>query len=152
VSERRIAMRERAIGLKQRTREDLIAGQRLEQPGWSDAELEPWADAKQQFSPNVLIMYDYDNGSSVDWQAVLGRITCPALLIVSDPDRGGIVTSENAIALKALVPHLEIAHSPEGPQHPPRPVRSLHGGCLQIPLRAWRRDGDRDGLSGFGKK
>jgi N-formylmaleamate deformylase len=113
VSERQIAKRERAIGLKQKTREDLFAGQRLEQPGWSDAELAPWTDAKQQFSPNVLIKYDHDNGLSVDWQAVLVRITCPTLLIVSDPDRGGIVTSENAIALKALVPHLEIAHIPE---------------------------------------
>jgi N-formylmaleamate deformylase len=58
-------------------------------------------------------VYDHDNGSSVDWQAVLVRITCPALLIVSDPERGGIVTPENSIALKALVPHLEIAHIPE---------------------------------------
>jgi N-formylmaleamate deformylase len=113
VTERRTAMKERAIALKQKPREDLIAGQRVEQPGWSDAELSPWADAKQRFSPNVLSVYDPDNGATVDWQAVLGRITCPALLIVSDPDRGGIVTAENAIALRALVPHLEIAHVPE---------------------------------------
>jgi N-formylmaleamate deformylase len=110
VTERRTAMKERAIALKQKPREDLIAGQRVEQPGWSDAELEPWADAKQRFSPNVLSVYNHDHGSNVDWQAVLGRITCPALLIVSDPERGGIVTPDNAIALKALVPHLEIAH------------------------------------------
>ena len=113
VSEHRIAMRERAIGLKQKTREDLIAGQRLEQPGWSDGELKPWADAKQRFSLNGLSVYDHDNGSDVDWQAVLARITCPTLLIVSDPDRGGIVTPENAKSLKVLVPHLEIAHIPK---------------------------------------
>ena len=35
-------MRERALNLKRKTREELIAGQRAEQPGWSDAELEPW--------------------------------------------------------------------------------------------------------------
>jgi len=112
-TERRTAMRQRAIGLKQKAREDLISGQRAEQPSWSDAELGPWADAKQWFSPNVLSVYDHDNGSDVDWQAVLARITCPALLIASDPERGGIVTPENAIALKQLVPHLEIAHIPE---------------------------------------
>jgi N-formylmaleamate deformylase len=39
--ERRVAMRERALNLKRKTREELIAGQRAEQPGWSDAELEP---------------------------------------------------------------------------------------------------------------
>ena len=90
----------------------MIAGQRAEQPGWSDAELEPWADAKQRFSPNVLSVFDQDNGSNVDWPAVLRRITCPALLITADPERGAIVTEESAAALKALVPHLQIAHVP----------------------------------------
>src|SRR5918998_145004 len=98
--ERRVAMRDRAIGLKQRSWEDLIARQRAEQPGWSDAELEPWADAKQRFSPNVLCVFDRDNGSNVDWQAVLGHITCPALLIIADPERGAIVTDQSAAALK----------------------------------------------------
>jgi N-formylmaleamate deformylase len=112
VTKRRIANRERAIGLKQRTREDLIAWQRAEQPGWSDAELEPWADAKQRFSPNVLSVYDQDNASNVDWPVLLRRITCPALLIAADPERGAIVTDESAAALKALVPHLQIAHVP----------------------------------------
>ena len=112
VIERRTAVKERAIGLKQKTREELIAGHRAEQPGWSDAELEPWADAKQRFSPNVLSVYDQDNGANVDWQAVLRRITCPALLITADPERGAIVTDASAAALEALVPHLEIAHVP----------------------------------------
>jgi len=112
-TERRKAMRERALGLKQKTRGDLIAGQRAEQPGWSDAELEPWADAKQRFSPNVLSVYDQDNGSNIDWRAVLGRITCPALLITGDPERGAIVNDESAAALKTLVPHLEIARVPQ---------------------------------------
>jgi N-formylmaleamate deformylase len=110
--ERRARMKQRAIGLKQKTRDESIAGQRAEQPGWSDAELEPWADAKQQFSPNVLSVYDQDNAENVDWPAVLSRIACPALLITGDPERGAIVTDENAMALKALVPHLEIAHVP----------------------------------------
>jgi pimeloyl-ACP methyl ester carboxylesterase len=111
-TERRTAMKERAIGLKQKTREDLIAWQRADQPGWSDAEIEPWADAKQRFSPNVLSVYDQDNGSNVDWQVVLRRITCPALLITADPERGAIITDASAAELEALVPHLEIAHVP----------------------------------------
>ena len=106
-------MRGAGTGLKRKTREELIAGQRAEQPGWSDAELEPWADAKQRFSPNVLSVFDQDNAANVDWPTILGRITCPALLITGDPERGAIVTEESAAALKALVPHLEIAHVPE---------------------------------------
>jgi len=112
-TERRTAMKERAIGLKQKPRDDLIAWQRTEQPGWSNAELEPWADAKQRFSPNVLSVYDQDNGSNVNWHAVLNRISCPALLITGDPERSAIVTDASAAALKELVPHLEIAHVPQ---------------------------------------
>jgi N-formylmaleamate deformylase len=111
--ERLSGMRQRFIEQKRQTRDELLDGQRAEHPGWSDAELEPWADAKQRFSPNVLSVLDQDNAAGVDWSGILGRITCPALLITADPELGAIVTDESAAALKALVPHLEIAHIPE---------------------------------------
>ena len=111
--ERHVAMRERALNLKRKTREELIAGQRAEQPGWSDAELEPWGDAKQRFSQTVLSVFEEDNAANVDWPTILSRITCPALLITGDPERGAIVTDESAAALKTLVPHLQIANVPE---------------------------------------
>ena len=106
-------MRERALNLRRKTHEELITGQRAEQPGWSEAELEPWAEAKQRFNLNVLSVFDQNNAASVDWPVVLRRITCPALLITGDPERGAIVTDESAMALKSLVPHLQIAHVPE---------------------------------------
>ena len=112
-AERLAGMRERFIGLKRKTREELLDGQRAEQPGWAEIELEPWADAKQQFSPNVLSVFDQDNASGVDWPVVMRRITCPVLLITADPQRGAIVTEESAAILRALVPQLEIAYVPE---------------------------------------
>jgi pimeloyl-ACP methyl ester carboxylesterase len=111
-AERHAAMRHRYHALQQKTREELLAGQRAEQPGWHETELEPWADAKQRFSPNVLDVISRENPRHVDWSAVLPRITCPALLITGDPGLGGIVTAESAAALKELVPQLEIAHVP----------------------------------------
>jgi N-formylmaleamate deformylase len=111
-TERLAGMRKRFIGLKQKTREELLADQRAEQPAWSDAELDPWADAKQRFSPNVLSVLDEDNAAGIDWPVILSRITCPALLITADPALGAIVTAESAAILQALVPHLEIAHVP----------------------------------------
>jgi pimeloyl-ACP methyl ester carboxylesterase len=111
-AERLAGMRERFIGLKWNTREELLDGQRVEQPSWSDTDLEPWADAKQQFSLSVLSVLDQDTPVSVDWPAVLRRITCPVLLITADPELGAIVTGESAAALKALVPHLQIEHVP----------------------------------------
>ena len=111
--ERLSGMRQHFIEQKRQTHDELLDSQRAEHPGWSDAELEPWADAKQRFSPNVLSVLDQDNVAGVDWSGILGRITCPALLIIADPELGAIVTDESAAALKALVPHLEIAHVPE---------------------------------------
>ncbi len=111
--ERRREMRERAAGLQRKSREALITEKGAEQPGWSEAELEPWADAKLQFSPKVLSVYDSDNAAGVDWTAILPRITCPVLLMTSDPELGGIVTEESAAALREMVPQLEIEHISE---------------------------------------
>ena len=110
--ERVAGMRELAIARKQMTRDELIAEQRANRCGWSDGELEPWADAKQSVSLDVLTVFSPDNPRAVDWPAVLRRITCPALLIFADPALGGIVTTETAALLEEYVPHLQIAHIP----------------------------------------
>ncbi|MBA2596419.1 MAG: alpha/beta hydrolase [Chloroflexia bacterium] len=111
--ERRREMRERAAAYQRRSRAELIADKDAEQSGWSADELGPWADAKLQFSPNVLSVYESENAAEVDWTAILPRITCPVLLIMSDPERGGIVTDETAAALRELIPQLEVVHIPE---------------------------------------
>jgi N-formylmaleamate deformylase len=103
-------MRARMIELKRKMREELIAEQRSASPGWSEAELGPWANAKLRFSFNAL---DRVDPGTVDWQATLRRITCPALLITADPALEAIVSDEDAAVMKALVPQLRIAHIPE---------------------------------------
>jgi N-formylmaleamate deformylase len=111
--ERRAQMRRWLGEIKRKTREELIAEQRAAAPNWSEAELGPWADAKLRLSPNVLGAFNASTAATVDWPAVLRRITCPALLITADPALGAIVTQESAAALQALVPHLRIAHIPQ---------------------------------------
>jgi pimeloyl-ACP methyl ester carboxylesterase len=103
-------MRARMIGLKRKTREELVAEQRAASPSWSEAELGPWADAKLRFSFYAL---DGIGVGTVDWQATLRRIRCPALLITADPALEAIVTEEDAAAIKTLVPQLRMAHIPE---------------------------------------
>jgi pimeloyl-ACP methyl ester carboxylesterase len=97
----------RIIALKRKTREELIADQRLEAPAWPEAELGPWAEAKLRFSFNAS---NRENVAPVDWPATVGRIICPALLITADPERGAIVTAENAASLKTIAPQTRVAH------------------------------------------
>jgi N-formylmaleamate deformylase len=109
----RADMKANALAYKSASRDELLSGARERHGGWSDAELQPWADAKLRFSPNVLTVFDAGNPARVDWPATLRRITCPALLITGDPPLGAIVTDESAALLKELVPQLDIAHVPD---------------------------------------
>jgi pimeloyl-ACP methyl ester carboxylesterase len=99
----------RIIALKRKTREELIADQHAEAPAWSEAELGPWAEAKLRFSFHAL---NRSNTAAVDWPNTMRRITCPVLLITADPERGGIVTAEDAASLRALAPQTRVAHIP----------------------------------------
>jgi pimeloyl-ACP methyl ester carboxylesterase len=104
--------REWMSGLKRSTREELLARKRAEAPGWSEAELGPWADAKQRFSCQLIHGFRA-RPSGLHWPATLGGIACPALLITSDPALGALVAEDDARALAALVPGLRVAHVPE---------------------------------------
>jgi len=107
---REASRRSWVMGLKSKTRAELIAEQRAQTPHWSAAELEPWADSKLQLSLNVL---NRPTAMALDWPATVKQITCPALLITADPARGAIVSTEDAAALQALVPQLRVAHIAE---------------------------------------
>jgi pimeloyl-ACP methyl ester carboxylesterase len=104
--------REWMSGLKRATREELLAQQRAETPAWSEAELGPWADAKQRFSCNLIRGFGTPPAGGLDWPATLTRIECPALLITGDPALGAITAEEDARALEELVSGLRVEHVP----------------------------------------
>lgn len=108
--QRRAGMLEWFTAIKRQTNAELLAGIRQNQPNWSDVEVATWVESKQRFSPNVLSLLRSGASSHIDWTGTLGRITCPAMLIYADPERGGIVTAEAAEALRAIIPHLKIEH------------------------------------------
>ena len=101
--------RDRLVKLQNKSRDELIAHARTDTPTWSEAELEPWADAKLRFNLNAL---NRDGADTVDWDQILRSITCPALLLYADPDRGGGVTAERAAEMQGLVPQLQTVHIP----------------------------------------
>jgi pimeloyl-ACP methyl ester carboxylesterase len=109
VQERLKRMRERLLNLQSKTREGLIEFARTDTPTWSEAELEPWAEAKLRFN---LKAFNRQGSSDIDWSQILSRITCPALLLTADPDRGAGVTPERAAEMQELVPQLQVVHIP----------------------------------------
>jgi len=55
---------------------------------------------------------DMEMLNGITWAELLPRITCPALLITADLDRGAIVRPEMAAAMQQQMPQLQVAHIP----------------------------------------
>ncbi|MCB0081931.1 MAG: alpha/beta hydrolase [Caldilineaceae bacterium] len=106
-AERMAQARERMTNLQSLSRAEVIAHGHETNPAWSQAELEPWADAKLRFNLRALNRM----GTSVEnWEEVLRNIRCPALLITADVERGAIVDEAGATKLQAVIPQLTVAH------------------------------------------
>lgn len=109
----RAGMRSWLVAIKRQTRDELLAGARAQTPAWSEAEIQPWADAKARMAPSVVSLLDADPATALDWPRLLGRIVCPALLITADPARGAIATPADAAHLQSLIPTLRHVHIPD---------------------------------------
>jgi len=78
-------------GLKRKTRDELLAECRAQNPGWSESEIEPWADSKHRFSTKIAALVHSQRDPAEEDTAVLHQITCPSLLITGDQSRGAIL-------------------------------------------------------------
>ena len=92
-----------------KTAVELIAAERLKNPGWSDAELRPWAQAKHQVRVQVL---EYVDLPPPDWRAQVQAIQCPILLVTGDVARGVIITPTQAQEAQLLAKDLRVANVP----------------------------------------
>lgn len=87
----------------------MIAKRRAADPGWSDAEFQPWSVAKQQAHLQVL---EYIEHAPMDWRALVQAVQKPALLITGDVARGVIISPEQAAEAQSLNAKLSVAHIP----------------------------------------
>ena len=92
-------------GTKTAPRDQVLARVRAESPNWPEVDLGPWADSKMRFN---LAFLDRPRPVDVDWVVALGQVRVPMLLITADPEKGGIVGSDDAARLQRLVPHLVV--------------------------------------------
>lgn len=104
---RATAMRTWMESLRTKTREQLIAEARVQNPTWPEAELGPWADAKVAFARNQVRPWT-PAAQQPDWPAIMGRITCPVLAIAADAEKGAALSEEGIVSLKAAVPQVQV--------------------------------------------
>jgi N-formylmaleamate deformylase len=108
--ERMAGLRAWFLGVKQKTREELIAEQRSGPNPWQEAEFSPWADAKHQVSEQVFGIFAPGGSVVVDWATTLPKISCPALVLTADPTLGAVLSDAGVAALKLAVPQLQVSH------------------------------------------
>jgi pimeloyl-ACP methyl ester carboxylesterase len=84
-----------------------MARGRAEWPTWAEEEFEAWADANIHLSEQFLATLGR-RMPEPEWQELLPRVTCPVLLVTSDPERGGIVTPEVAAEATHLLTSLRV--------------------------------------------
>jgi len=109
----RAGMRAWFFEVKRKTRDGLLETVRKENPGWSEAELGPWADAKHRFSLKITKLIEDHNTVPGNFLSLLVQITCPVMLITADPRRGTILTNEDVAELQKSVFQLERVHIPD---------------------------------------
>jgi len=95
--------------LKTKTREEIIAIGRAQNPLWSEEELGPWADSKLQLN---LYATQQVGGPGEPWRDLFARTTCPILILRSDNDKGSSVTPELAAEAERLFPNVRSVYIP----------------------------------------
>lgn len=96
-------------GFQSQSVDALVAARQAESPEWPPADLRPWVESKRRLSQNV---FNNQRSAEAGWRDGLRRISCPALLLTGDVERGAMVSPAQAEALRALLPQLRTAHLP----------------------------------------
>ena len=106
-AERAAEWRKDILSRKAKTRPEVIAQRKREQPEWADEEFNDWIVAKQQVSPEVT---QFITAARLPWRDVCARIACPVLLITANVADGAIVTPEVAAEAAKLMPKGRAVH------------------------------------------
>ncbi len=90
---------------------EIIAEGKKQTPTWDEVEWQPWAESKQQLSPNAALRM---GGPRAHWSEVVAKIKCPTLLIIGSPDKHAIVTPATAHKAAQLNPLIEVVQLDAG--------------------------------------
>jgi pimeloyl-ACP methyl ester carboxylesterase len=96
--------------LKRKTYADILEDGRTSSPGWSMDELIPWVNSKHRFSPRIAQLVHPLDIVVIDFPKVLKNITCPALFISADNEKGAISSPVDIAKIQSLIPQLIVKH------------------------------------------
>ncbi|VTR75323.1 alpha/beta fold hydrolase [Cellulomonas hominis] len=83
-----------------RTVEQIAARGRIDNPGWSEAEVLGWAEAKSQLDPRLAeVPHDWVGR---DWVEALAGVRVPVTLLTAEPGRGVVTPRQAARAGEVL--------------------------------------------------
>ena len=101
-------LRARIVERNALSTEDLLVQGRAENPGWSESDLAPWADAKRQVHPNAALRRR--DVPARTWRETIPGIACPTLVLTADVERGGLITPAVADEMLGLLPKGRVVH------------------------------------------
>jgi N-formylmaleamate deformylase len=93
---------------KRKTKEDLFAEVQTGNPGWAEAELEPWVNSKLRYSPKIVEMVKMDDLPAMNFENLVKKVSCPTLMLTADNLKGAIVSEKDEVALKQWISQLEV--------------------------------------------
>ena len=96
--------------IKRKTQGELLSECQNQNSAWSEAEFEPWVNSKQRVSPKVTALIDPADMISIDLPNLFKKITCPALFISAEVERGAASSEKDIAQLKTSIPHLHVSH------------------------------------------
>ena len=108
----RAGMRAWFYEVKRKTHAELLDMAHKENPGWSQAEIDPWIDAKHRFSLEITQIIDARESMPANLPGLMGQIRCPVLLLTAEPAQGAILTDQDAREFQQLVPQVQREHIP----------------------------------------
>jgi N-formylmaleamate deformylase len=104
--------RARNLARLRQTQDEAERDIRARYPGWPEEEVTTVATAKRRVHPDAFVVYAPEFWANLDWAALLAQVTCPVLLIHTDPESGGILSAEAAAMLQQHVPQTHVAYIP----------------------------------------
>ena len=125
--------REWILGLQSGSHRDRVEWCKGANPGWPDAEYDPWARSKAQVDPAV---FDHPiDPFRFGWRSRVDQIDCPVFLIVGDPRSGSTCDAPVVDDLRARA-HWQVTQVPGATHDVRRVARSAAIEVLSEAIRS----------------